>query len=204
LGVLLSTLTFTSSFIKDALLEDVQPANLLFKMGDVHVAFGIKIHCFMQRPSYILQCTPPSSIFTKSLISFDFSLLQMFGCILGPWSFDSLKRPRVCKQTSFLITFSGVEFILTSTIAPTTYLGNWTFVISVIAIRCMLDQHPFLLEALTWINNNNFLSNNTLRRHVIFYHPQACVFSSIWTTHYITNGSTSKFHLGAFAPSYPF
>ncbi len=28
--------------------------------------------------------------------------------------------------------------------------------------------------------------------------------SSIWTTHWTTNGSTSKFHLKMFAPSYPF
>jgi hypothetical protein len=38
-------------------------------MDDVHVVFGILIHCFMQHPS---------STFTKSLISFDSSFLQMF------------------------------------------------------------------------------------------------------------------------------
>jgi hypothetical protein len=32
--------------------------------------------------------------------------------------------------------------------------------------------------------------------------PNLCVFSSIWTTHRTINGSSSKFHLGAFAPSY--
>jgi hypothetical protein len=36
----------------------------------------------------------------------------------------------------------------------------------------MVDQHPFLLEALARINNNTFFSNNTSRQHVIFYHPQ--------------------------------
>jgi hypothetical protein len=35
LRVPLSTLTFTSSFIKNALLENAQPVDLLLKMGDV-------------------------------------------------------------------------------------------------------------------------------------------------------------------------
>ncbi len=34
--------------------------------------------------------------------------------------------------------------------------------------------------------------------------PSPCVSSSIWTTHRATNDSTSRFHLKAFAPSYPF
>jgi len=31
-----------------------------------------------------------------------------------------------------------------------------------------------------------------------------CVFFSIWITHQVTNGSTSKFHFEASAPTYPF
>ncbi len=46
LEVPLGTLTFTSSFVKDALQEDVQHVDLLFKMGDVQVAFGILTCCF--------------------------------------------------------------------------------------------------------------------------------------------------------------
>jgi hypothetical protein len=37
---------------------------------------------------------------------------------------------------------------LTSTIAPTTYLGSWAHVTLVIAIRLMVDQCPFLFKAL--------------------------------------------------------
>jgi hypothetical protein len=48
LGVLLGTSSFTSSFIKDVLLEDVQHVDLISKMGEVQVAFGIFIHCFVQ------------------------------------------------------------------------------------------------------------------------------------------------------------
>jgi hypothetical protein len=44
--------SFTSSFIKDAMLEDVW--HVVAKIGDVQVAFGILIHYFMQRPLYIL------------------------------------------------------------------------------------------------------------------------------------------------------
>ncbi len=55
-------------FIKDAMLEDVRHVDLFFKMGVVQVAFKILTHCFMQYPSYILQCTPPSSTFIKSIL----------------------------------------------------------------------------------------------------------------------------------------
>jgi hypothetical protein len=34
--------------------------------------------------------------------------------------------------------------------------------------------------------------------------PNMSVSSSLWTTHWPTNGSISRFHLEAFAPSYPF
>jgi hypothetical protein len=47
LGVPLGTLTFTSSFIKDALLKDVQHVNLLPRMGDAQMAFGILTRCFV-------------------------------------------------------------------------------------------------------------------------------------------------------------
>jgi hypothetical protein len=54
LGVSLGISSFTSSFIKDDLLKDVQHVDLLLRMGDVQVAFGIIIHYFMQQPSYLL------------------------------------------------------------------------------------------------------------------------------------------------------
>jgi hypothetical protein len=43
-----------------------------------------------------------------------------------------------------------------ATIAPITYLGNWAFVASIIVVRFMVDQRPFLLETLTRVNNNTF------------------------------------------------
>jgi len=156
LGVLLDTLTFTSSFIKDSLQEDAGHVDLLIRMGDVQVAFGILIHCFIQRPSYFLWCTPPFSTFIKSLISFDFSFFQMFGHLLGLSSFDSPKGPLVRKQVSLLITFNGVRLILTLTIALEAYLGKWVLVVSFITARFIVDQRPFLLETLTQVNNNTF------------------------------------------------
>jgi hypothetical protein len=83
LGVPLGTSSFTSSFIRDSLFKDVQHVDLLLRMGDVQVAFGILTHCFVQRPSYLLQCTHSFSTFIESLSSFDSSLLQVFGCFLG-------------------------------------------------------------------------------------------------------------------------
>jgi hypothetical protein len=75
---------------------------------------------------------------------------------LGPKSFDSLERPLACKQISFLINFGGVRFLLITTIALTTYLRSWAFVASIIVIKFMVSQHPFLLEALTQMDNNIF------------------------------------------------
>jgi len=55
------------------------------------------------------------------------------------------------------MTFGGIEIIPMATITPTTYLKGWAFVISIIVVRFMVDQHPFLLEALIQIDNNTFL-----------------------------------------------
>ncbi len=54
LGVSLGISSFTSSFIKYAMLEDVQHVNFLLRVGDVQVVFGILTHCFMQRHLYLL------------------------------------------------------------------------------------------------------------------------------------------------------
>jgi hypothetical protein len=54
LEVPLDTSSFTSSFINNALLKDIWHVNLFLIMGDVHVAFEILSHCFMQWPLYLL------------------------------------------------------------------------------------------------------------------------------------------------------
>ncbi len=64
------------------MLKDVQHVDLLLKMGDVQVAFGILTHSFMQRPSYILQCTHSFSTFMESFSSFDSFFFQVFGRLL--------------------------------------------------------------------------------------------------------------------------
>jgi len=84
----------------------------------------------------------------KSLISLKSSLHKVFGPLLGPRSFDNIERPLAHKQASFPIIFKGVGFISTSIIAPTTYLGNWALVASVIDARFMVDQCLLFLEAL--------------------------------------------------------
>jgi hypothetical protein len=47
LGVLLGTLIFTSSFIKNIMLKDVEYVDFFPKMGDVQMAFGILTCCFV-------------------------------------------------------------------------------------------------------------------------------------------------------------
>ncbi len=72
--------------------------DLFPRMVDVQVAFEILTHCFVQHPSYHLQCTLPFSTFMESLISFDSSFHKMFGHLLGPRSFDSPEGLLACKQ----------------------------------------------------------------------------------------------------------
>jgi len=129
--------------------------DLFLKMGDVKVKFEILIHCFMQWPSYFLRCTPSSSTFVKTFISFDSSLFQMFGHLLGPGSFDSLGL-LTHKQSSFTITFGGIGFIPIATITLTTYLKSWALVISIIIIKFMVDQCFIFLKILTRVDNNTF------------------------------------------------
>ncbi len=80
-------------------------------------------------------------------------------CILCIWVSIVL----ACKQVYFLITFGYINIIPTTTIAPITYLGSWVFVASIIVVRFMVDQRPFLLEALAWVDNNIFLYQQRLK-----------------------------------------
>jgi len=115
-------------------------------MSDVQVAFGILIRCFMQRPSYLLRCTSPTSTFIDLLFIHYSSFHKMFRPLLGLRSFDIAKGPLVRKQTSFPITFDGVVVILISIIAPTTYLGNRAFVIQLYLLGLWLINVPSFLK----------------------------------------------------------
>jgi hypothetical protein len=174
LKVPLGTSSFTSSFIKDALLEDVWHGNLFPKMGDAHVAFKILTHYFMQQLLYLLRYTLPSSTFIKSFTSFDSSLLQMFGRLLDPGCFNNPKRFLACKQASLPITFGGIGLVLIATITSIVYLRSWALVASIIVIRFMVDQCPFLLEALTQINNNTFPFQQHFKAPCDLLPPPAC------------------------------
>jgi hypothetical protein len=78
----------------------------------------------------------------------------LFGCFLGLRSFDNPLKPLACKQAFLLITKNGIGLILTTTITLVIYLGSWALVVSIIAIKFMVDQHPFLFESLAQIDNN--------------------------------------------------
>ncbi len=146
LGIPLDISSITSSFIKDAMLEDVWHVDLFIKMGDVQVAFEILTHYFMQQFSYLLWCTPPSSTFIKSFIFFYFCFLQVFGCFLGLRSFDSLEGPLTHKQAFLPINFGGIKFIPTTTIALVTYLRSWALIASIIVVRFMVNQCSSFLK----------------------------------------------------------
>ncbi len=160
--------SFTSSFIKDALLKDVRHVNLL-RMGHVSNNLWNSNSLFHSTASYLLGCTHPSSTFIESFSYFDFSFLQTFGHLLGPRSIDNPKGHLGHKQASLLIIFSDIKLILTSSIAPITYLKNWALVASIIVVRFMVDQHPPFLKPLHESTITPSLSNNISRWHVISY-----------------------------------
>ncbi len=87
----------------------------------------------------------------------------MLRCFLGLRSFDSPKRSLAHKQAFLPIVFGGIGFIPTTTIALATYLKSWALVASIIVVKFMVDQHPLLLETLTWIGNNTFLFQQHLK-----------------------------------------
>jgi len=97
----------------------------------------------------------PSPTFIDSFISFDSPFLQMFGCLLGSRSFDSLEGHLADKEAFFPITLGSIGFISTSTIALTTYLKSWALVALIIMGRFMVNQCHFLF-ALVRVDNNIF------------------------------------------------
>jgi hypothetical protein len=97
----------------------------------------------------------------------------MFGCLLGPRSFDSLKGLIACKQTFFQITLGGITLISTSTITMTTYLWSWAFVALILNVIFMFNQRPFLLEALVRIHNNTFIFQQHLKARCDLLPPPA-------------------------------
>jgi hypothetical protein len=76
--------------------------------------------------------------------------------LLDPRSFDNPKGLLAHKQVFISITFCDIKLIPIAAIAPIAYLGNWALIASIIITRFMVDQRPFLLEALARINHNTF------------------------------------------------
>jgi len=105
-----------------------------------------------------ISCTPSSFTFINSQVCLlILPSFLMFGHLWGPRSIDSLEGPLTRKQVFLLITLSGIGLIPTSTITPISYLKNWAFVASIIVVRFMVNQSPFLFEVLTQVDNNTLL-----------------------------------------------
>ncbi len=73
LDVLFGSIFFIFSFFMEALRKYVRYGDVILRLRDVHVVFGIFFRCFVHRPSFLLRCSPPSK-FSKStcfLVHFD-------------------------------------------------------------------------------------------------------------------------------------
>jgi hypothetical protein len=102
----------------------------------------------------------------------------MFRCLLGLESFDDPKGPLAHKQASLPITFNGIGLIL-MTIIALAYLRSWALVTTIITVSLMVDQCPFLFEALTWGDNNTIPFQQHLKAACDFLPPLAytCLLS---------------------------
>jgi len=130
---------------------------------------------FGQQPSYLLHCTFPSFIFIDSIVFFNLSFLQVFKCLSGLGSFYSPKRVLAYKRAFLPITFNGIRFIPKTTITLITYLGSWAFVASIIAARFMVDQHPCLFEALTWVDDFPFQQHFKITCDLLPFQVRTCL-----------------------------
>jgi hypothetical protein len=123
---------------KDALFEDVWHLDLFLKMDDVQIAFGIPNSLFhVTTIIFFMMHTFHLHLHWVHYYFWLFLPLNVW-CFLGLRFFDSLERLSTHKQDSLPITFGAMELILTITIAPTTYLGSWVIIISVIDVRFWL------------------------------------------------------------------
>ncbi len=135
-------------------------------------SFGILIHYFMQQPSYLLRCTPPTPPSWSFLLLLTHPSLKCLGAF---WVQDFLiaqKDLYPIKKTSFPITFGGIGLILTTTIIPTTYLRDQALQLqSQLSWLLSINVPSFLWPWLEFTTTPS-LSINTSKQRVIFYHPQ--------------------------------
>jgi hypothetical protein len=78
LGVILGLFSFNFYFFHDILDDDVQHINIFPKLGDVQLALGIFICCFLQKPYYFLHSSPQLLDFQRQQTSFDSTLIGVF------------------------------------------------------------------------------------------------------------------------------
>jgi hypothetical protein len=90
----------------------------------------------------------------------------MFGCFLCSRSFNNLEGPFSLETTLSPNNFRW-HWAHTNSHHHPNNLRNWAFIILIITIKFIIDQYPFLFEALTQVNNNIFFSNNSSKWHVI-------------------------------------
>ncbi len=124
LGVPLGSFSITCFFFHDVVNDDVQHIDALLRLGDVQVAFGIVVRCFMQRPYYLPHSFPPFLDFQRHLASFYSTFIRVYGRLLGPSSLECPKASLVCQQSSFPISRGVIGLASMEVIALVAYLES--------------------------------------------------------------------------------
>jgi len=140
--------------------DDVQHINALPRLGNVHVAFGVLIHCFAYRCYYFFVFSPiPIFLAATTFLWFNFHF-----CI---WETHKAKLcpnvPIVHWQAFFPISRGEISLVFMKIIAPTTYLRNWGLVAPTIVSNFLQDDHPFLLGFIGASNRSAFPFHGHLR-----------------------------------------
>jgi len=145
----------STSFIENSLLEDLKHVDLLPKIGEIQIIFGILAHLFLQCPSYFLWYIFPILKFKNLFTSFDLSLFRIFEHIINPRFFYGFEGKLTYHQSSFPISLRSISFISISVvITPIALLGSWALIVSSLAIWFLFDHWFFLLQSLVHMNLN--------------------------------------------------
>jgi hypothetical protein len=90
-------------------------------LGDAQVALGILTSCVVHQPFYSTRTIPPYS-FLFLLVGFNKRVMQVYGDITGPRSWESFQGPLVRLQTQLPISFDGIDLFFYGGLCPIYFL----------------------------------------------------------------------------------
>ncbi len=82
--------------------------------------------------------------FQCQLVSFDSTLIGIFGRLLRLGSLECSEAPLVCQQTFLPISKCGIGLVSMEVIALVMYLGSWGLIALIITSKFLQNNWPFI------------------------------------------------------------